>query len=242
MYARPFPRDAMADQPLSQLDHKLIGHLKGTFFVPDYQRGYRWGPYEVQALLDDIWENGTRENGPRDYSLQPVVVTPSSRGDWELVDGQQRLTTLNLVLRYIQQNHFPKAKVTYEMDYETRPETAGFIRELHPDNEAANEKKSGENADFFHVYAAWKTIERWFADKESAEGGEHQATFIGVEVYRFLNKNVRVIWYMASGINARELFARLNIGRIPLTSAELVKALLLARSAGEQQGIERAAQ
>src|SRR3954447_6391519 len=70
------------------LTPRKVGDLEGTFFVPDYQRGYRWGDDEVRRLLDDIKEAGTAE-----YSLQPVVVKPMDDGRWELVDGQQRLTT-----------------------------------------------------------------------------------------------------------------------------------------------------
>ena len=56
------------------------------FYVLAYQRGYRWGEPEVRRLLEDIWESRDRP-----YYLQPVVV--KGYGDeWELVDGQQRLT------------------------------------------------------------------------------------------------------------------------------------------------------
>ncbi|WP_246009897.1 DUF262 domain-containing protein [Actinokineospora cianjurensis] len=72
------------------LEPLLVGEISGTFHVPAYQRGYRWGAVEVRRLLDDIWES---KDEP--YYLQPVVV--KLRGDeWELVDGQQRLTTLFL--------------------------------------------------------------------------------------------------------------------------------------------------
>ena len=45
--------------------------IKGNFFVPDYQRGYRWGENEVKQLLEDIYENGEKS-----YYLQPIVVKP----------------------------------------------------------------------------------------------------------------------------------------------------------------------
>jgi len=83
------------------LDHKSIGSIRGNFFVPAYQRGYRWTREDVKRLLDDVWET-KQVNG--DYSLQPVVVKLINNGsnvadnlgqqEWELIDGQQRLTTL----------------------------------------------------------------------------------------------------------------------------------------------------
>ena len=75
------------------LEPRLVGKISQQFFVPGYQRGYRWGHDEVTRLLNDIWESRNRS-----YYLQPVVVKAHPHGDWELVDGQQRLTTFFLVL------------------------------------------------------------------------------------------------------------------------------------------------
>ena len=77
------------------LDTKLVGSITGKFYIPSYQRGYRWGEEEVTRLLEDILANG-----PNNYCLQPVVVRRD--GDrFELIDGQQRLTTIYLIYKYI---------------------------------------------------------------------------------------------------------------------------------------------
>lgn len=77
------------------LDTKLVGSITGDFYIPSYQRGYRWGEDEVTRLLDDVYNNGTNN-----YCLQPIVVRRN--GDrFELIDGQQRLTTLYLIYRYM---------------------------------------------------------------------------------------------------------------------------------------------
>ena len=77
-----------------KLDIKLVGDIEGNFYVPSYQRGYRWGKTEVKRLLDDICST----EGKRNYCLQPVVVRKN--GDkYELIDGQQRLTTIYLICR-----------------------------------------------------------------------------------------------------------------------------------------------
>ena len=76
------------------LETRLVKDIKGTFVVPSYQRGYRWGRDEVTRLLDDIYENLGKN-----YCLQPVVVARRGDGSYELIDGQQRLTTLMLLLR-----------------------------------------------------------------------------------------------------------------------------------------------
>lgn len=209
------------------LAHKEVGSIHGRFIVPAYQRGYRWGKHEVSALLDDIWENG-----PRDYSLQPVVVMKRGDAEWVLVDGQQRLTTLYLVFRYIH-GHLPKAAPAYTLAYTTRPELEGFLRdEVHTVD--LPEARWKINADFFHLRSAWEVVRTWFEDRGK------DPTDVALEMRSRLVNHVRVIWYQAEDVDARALFSRLNIGRIALTSAELVKALLLARS--DARAPERAAQ
>ena len=72
--------------------------LNERFFVPSYQRGYRWTPRQVEALLDDLegFQLSSRQGSPDAfYCLQPVVVRRRSEREWEIVDGQQRLTTIS---------------------------------------------------------------------------------------------------------------------------------------------------
>lgn len=72
------------------------------FFIPGYQRGFRWSSLQVKQLLEDIREFNKRRNPQPDefYCLQPLVIKIRTGGDYEVVDGQQRLTTLLLILRH----------------------------------------------------------------------------------------------------------------------------------------------
>jgi len=133
----------------SDLRPELVGNIVGAFFVPDYQRGYRWGRDEVTRLLNDIHESAGNK-----YFLQPVVVKRRDDKKWELVDGQQRLTTLSLILRYIQQ-HLPTASLKYSLEYETRPSSAAYLQ--HPTLE-----DSQTNIDFFHIFSAFECVREWF--------------------------------------------------------------------------------
>ena len=78
------------------LEDKLVGQIHGEFVIPSYQRGYRWEPLQVRTLLDDIYQNGQKT-----YCLQPVVVRQMENGKYELIDGQQRLTTLYILIKYL---------------------------------------------------------------------------------------------------------------------------------------------
>lgn len=208
------------EQAVLELMH--VGDIEGRFFVARYQRGYRWGPDEVRRLLDDLWEN--REH---DYSLQPVVV--KRRGEeWELVDGQQRLTTLYLLLRYMELQGLQNVGPMYELHYETRPDSGTYLR--HPEDGAHE-----ENIDFFHIHRAWGCIRDWF---EHLNPGKRQ--HVANKLYDALFEKVSVIWYEAdASLDATELFTRLNVGRIPLTDAELVKAQLLSAIADRDRGLIR---
>ncbi|MEU4557478.1 DUF262 domain-containing protein [Actinoplanes sp. NPDC023936] len=204
------------------LEPKLVGDISGRFYVPAYQRGYRWGEMEVGRLLSDIWESLDQP-----YYLQPVVV--KRHGDeWELVDGQQRLTTLYLIFQFMKSEGLQNSGADYTLRYETRPGSAAYLEEPDP-------ALSQKNIDFFHIHHAYECIRAWFA----AHGNRRQ--YAANKFHAALYEQVRVIWYEAAeDLDAATLFTRLNVGRIPLTDAELVKALLLSRRRGDSSTTDRA--
>ena len=84
---------------------QLFGNDKTKFLIPDYQRPYAWGETECQTLWDDLFnfsfpENDcNRFNRTDEYFLGPIVMFKNEDGKLEIIDGQQRLTTLMLLLR-----------------------------------------------------------------------------------------------------------------------------------------------
>ncbi|MFO0627183.1 MAG: DUF262 domain-containing protein [Polyangiales bacterium] len=199
-----------------------VGKLDGVFRVPAYQRGYRWGDEEVNRLLDDLWE--ARE---RVYCLQPVVVRRDGDGRWELIDGQQRLTTLYLVFRYMERERLKNVPPPYRITYDTRARSEAYLRDL-------DDARKVENIDFFHMHGAFAAIAAWFAKHPTLVLRQSAAD----ELFMALCKTVQVIWYEApQEVSSHELFRRLNVGRIPLTDAELLKAVLL-----KEGGVERPAE
>ncbi len=197
---------------IATLEPRTVGSIRGEFFIAAYQRGYRWGAQEVRLLLDDIVEAAGS-----DYYLQPVVVKKLDEGRWELVDGQQRLTTLYLILRAINR-YLPFIEPQFSLSYETRPGSAAYLNN-------PTEERGSENIDYFHILAASRCIDKWFADRPNPSATASKLNEV-------LDESVRVIWYEAPAtdeFDSRTLFTRLNVGRIPLTDAELVKALLLSR-------------
>jgi len=198
------------------LEPKLVGSIEGEFYVPAYQRGYRWKE-EVRMLLNDIHEISEGKN----YSLQPIVVRKIGEKKFELIDGQQRLTTLYIILKYIKE-FLPKSQIKFSIDYQTRINSRLFLESI----DFKNTDIETNIIDEYFFNEATKTIIEWFGEQED----ESQTA---IELSSKLNRKIRVIWYeVDSTEDSVSLFTRLNIGRIPLTNAELVKALFLSRNNG----------
>lgn len=203
-----------------KLETKKVGSVSGDFYVSSYQRGYRWGESEVTRLLDDIYTNGANS-----YCIQPVVVR--NNGDcYELIDGQQRLTTLYLIYRYMYNasgGFLDEPKFT--LAYQTRVKSADFLKDI-------DMSLREDNIDFWHICNAYETIERWFSSKDK------KSTLTNINTY--FDEQVKMIWYeVGEDEDAIALFTRLNIGKIPLTSAELVKAMFLSRDTNKDMTRER---
>ena len=199
-----------------QLEEKLVGKIEGEFYVPSYQRGYRWDENQVTALLNDVYDNGEKP-----YCLQPIVVRKGDDSRYELIDGQQRLTTLFIIYKFMK-TIFPVVELKYSLIYETRKENQNFFDNMD------DEEKANSNIDFYFIHQAYRTVKNWFAAK-----GATQSIYIVTDFLKRFDNSVKVIWYELQAADEKEaiaLFTRLNIGRIPLTNAELVKALFLCQT------------
>lgn len=207
---------------MNNIELKTVNELSNySFFVPAYQRGYRWTNLEVLDLLNDIDEFEPREIKGSDektwYCLQPIVIKEKTENEYEVIDGQQRLTTTYLILYYLNQDFVERRRdKLFSIDYETRKTSKEYL--LNPEGE------NNDNIDFYFIHEAYKTIEEWFNKKEedpSFDKNNYRSKF------KFSTK---VIWYETNEDDPIKVFTRLNIGKISLTNAELIKALFLNSS------------
>lgn len=166
---------------MSQI-HKLpIGDLKDyNFAIPrSYQRGYRWrADNEVKKLLKDINESET------DYSLQPLILCEKDKDNklYDVVDGQQRLTTILLILGDTKQfENFSHDEIDKNNIKNAKDQIACFMSSLTKEEKTSFMDKVRKS--FFISYIV--------------EGDEDEV---------------------------RKIFTRVNEGKIPLSSAELLKA------------------
>lgn len=194
------------------LNTRLVGKIKGRFVLPDYQRGYRWTDDEVKKLLDDIFANGKNN-----YCLQPVAVKRRSETEYELIDGQQRLTTIYLIYRYLNKGSGGfMSGPRFSMKYDTRNESEKYLQTIDPD-------LADTNIDFYFIHQAYKYIEQYF----DGQGDERQSKM--ADINKYFDQNVSIIWYEVPDGDGVSMFERLNIGKIPLTSSEIVKALFMRK-------------
>lgn len=215
--------------------------LDREFFIRSYQRGYRWDSDHVNDLLNDFEEFIKQPNKAEEefYCLQPIVVKQLSGEEkkkldrfefgeakiYEIIDGQQRITTLTILLHYLKKSlehevfleNIPV--ITYEVREKSKEILSNFSKYIDS-TEAFSELEN--NIDFYHMKVAYATISKWFEEKQERR----------IQVLKLLTSYkincVKVIWYeVAENDNSIDVFRRFNVGKIPLSNAELIKALFL---------------
>lgn len=263
------------------IERKAISSLftGGYFYIPSYQRGYRWTSTQVAQLLRDIFSYANEPHGINNaniegdyYCLQPIVARPITNGEmlkrflpeevftkesnpvWEIIDGQQRLTTIYILYKYLMTKERISeetleedygGKKLYHLIYATRKDSALFLEKL-----GKTDDKIASNIDYFHMQQAYDTIDQWICGKgDYAESGgialckryqvDETVKNVRTTLFNLLNaskgkKNntgsVQVLWYeISKNTDAINEFRKINTGKIYLTDAELIKALFLRR-------------
>lgn len=246
------------EMPVSEL---LTGNYQ--FSIPSYQRGYRWESTEaggedeqeakhVDDLLNDLTYFVTSNPHKKaNYYLQPLMVKPRLLADgsyeWDVLDGQQRLTTMLLVLKCLKERLYGGQQFgLYELKYANRKQL-NFNR-ITFDRASADYDfpKANENLDSYYVRKAKDRIERWY-DNELSNNPSLSDKFKEMLFYpdetRGVNSSpalrAKFIWYNVQALQPGapqlngnrqhdiEVFNRLNRGKISLTDSELIKALFL---------------
>lgn len=220
-----------------------FSELKGkTYVIPFQQRGYKWTSSNVEELLWDLREFIEDANPQKCiYCLQPLAIVSVGENRYTVLDGQQRLTTLYLLYKYLY------GESPYEFDYErdidddiTMSRTT-FLATV----ESISEEQASAKIDFFYIHNAYKHIGKVFMDWAKQSANSIEVTAVNAELAKYINmfktllegnggKSLHVIWYEVVGDKEKqhEIFANLNSGKIHLTNTELIKALLLNSVSG----------
>ena len=221
---------------LAEMDVRMIGNRK--FLIPSYQRGYRWTKENVTDLLDDLVEFCVARNKfskePLKYCLQPIVLQDVGCG-LRIVDGQQRLTTISLILYKLSGKI---EKIKWDIEYE----------ELHDaDGNRLNLKRildeGGDGSiNWVFIKGVLEAIGTW--------KGEHPADAQTIlELLDTDCTNDSGVFFLEyrfddnSDSSGQRTYNEINDGRTPLTSSELLKAMFLVVENGlpeiERQSIAK---
>lgn len=249
------------------------------FYIPSYQRGYRWTEKQVGDLLRDLLcfandfaNEGKEKKQDQFYCLQPVIARPItdedklksmfgteynegilSHGVWEIIDGQQRLTTIFLLYKYLLDQKGWNAetlkeeedgKELYHICYATRDGSTKFLEGLTMKTIKDNDEDiSRDNVDYFHMANAFKYISEWIKTDGKTINIRYQLggslDNIRNSFFKLLNGmsdtkggSVQILWYEIAEVkeknNIKE-FQKINTGKIRLTDAELIKGLFLLK-------------
>lgn len=226
-----------------------------NFFIPDYQRGYRWGTRQIEQFIDDLtnfFEKGKGEF----YCLQPVVVKAMSEEEvklnglnsendnncwYEVIDGQQRLTTIRIILAMFSKIK-RRFKSRFTLMYKTRPSLGEIFDNFIYDDEAdpygvTIENEEHLDIDSWHIIQATRCLLNWLKNGEQRGNGLN--FFEGTFLENFIHeknlegkKSVQIIWYeLRDNSDQNEMFKRLNDKKVSLNNAELIRAMFLSDSA-----------
>ena len=191
------------------------------FNVPSLQRTYRWGEKEITLLLNDLYEfYNTNEDSTNDfYPLQPLILKKSNKNDdtWNVLDGQQRLTTIKLIASFLKMDK----DYCLDISYDTREKTKDFLDNI------SNKKEEdvGTSMELYYIFYAYEVIKAWFQKNKKEKDTEKIDAIRNV---LFEKERTRfVVQEMNIDDDEAKTFQNINQGRIPLSCSELIKALFL---------------
>lgn len=215
--------------------------LNKKYYIPEYQRGYRWEDKQVLNLLDDLDTFFSGDTKGQFYCLQPIVVkevTIDNEKWLEVIDGQQRLTTILILMKVFDQLNAPKFGLpkthSYTIRYATRPliqnifDTISITSEPSTNKAVIDESKNQWPGmiDSLYIYNAAKTILNWFMDEQP------RIFRYGQYFYNTVNsgdKSVQVVWYETNeDKDPHDIFNRMNSLKVGLSCSELIRSIFLS--------------
>ena len=210
---------------------------EGKYIIPSYQRGYKWEEKDIERLLNDINNFNIDENLDLFYCLQNItLVEKNDCNSFNVVDGQQRLTTIVIILSYLEEWSLIKDKLQYDI----RKNTSDFLEEyIYQKSDisgikkwedllekAKTNQKDYDYQDIFYIFNAYKKIQLWFETHKDLKP---------IMKEKILN-HVKMIINLQKKIKEQELFENLNGKRVPLDGADLIRALIITRVARREIG------
>jgi len=213
------------------------------FLIPEYQRSYVWNDDNINDLLDDLWF-AWQNKSDNEYFLGSLVLKrtrESAFTEFEVLDGQQRLTTLFILMAVIrdltnnkqlketckerirqEENEFVGIPERVRIVYKIRDNVEEFINKFIlegdcTENPEIKEKIDTKNVSISHMAKAIETIRNFFKDRTDSEM-EGFAKFLGL--------NAVFIYVSTESMeDAFRMFTILNNRGLPLSNTDILKSI-----------------
>lgn len=223
----------------------LLTDKHSDFLIPDYQRPYAWGEDECATLWDDLFsfafpndDCDAFDSSADEYFLGPIVTFKNDAGQLEIIDGQQRLTTIMLLLRAFYDKF---ANMKDKQSVKVRESIAGCVWKtdefdepdmgaLKIDSEVASDADKGEFLDILRhgsvgagARSAYARNYAFFSRK-MAEMASEWPTYIALLAARILNNVILLPIEAESQDTALRIFSTLNDRGLPLADADIFKS------------------
>ena len=206
----------------------LRKELTGYYNIPEYQRGYKWNEANIVALLNDI-EKFRQETGNAEatfYCLQNITLVKNTNANcFHVVDGQQRLTTLLILLSFLQhETDSTPLLLENKLQYSIRPETHEFITKQVLTGHIWEKETVPERKDQYYIREVARSIQAWFKENTATDKG------------KFLEILLSRVKLIVNVVDDKEekIFSSLNGGKVNLDGADLLRAILMTRAAKEK--------
>lgn len=197
------------------------------FNIPEYQRGYKWTADNVIQLLNDL-KNFRKGDSDAFYCLQNITIAKNKLNDrycMNVIDGQQRLTTLFIIVSYIQRSlvgniiennsGILKYSVRRTTDEYLRSEVlSGFLWNADINSDQAKSK------DLYYLMEVARAIDDWFKNNDLAP--------------KVILDDLKIIVNRVDSGDEETVFASLNGGKVDLDGSDLVRAILITRAAKQK--------
>jgi hypothetical protein len=201
-----------------------------TFIIPYLQRAYKWKEKQAKQMLEDFSEFLKQEKTY--YCMQPLAVVKIGDNKYELLDGQQRLTTLLILWRILFESD-EKTSYPYKFEYERDSSESNTLINRYSFITESDEIKKGEygNIDEYYMSKVYGAIKLYFDNPNNKKTDEQKADNYKETFKKLLKgegKHILFLWYEVNEEEKHTTFAHLNSGKIELTCSELIKAILLS--------------
>ena len=214
---------------MSKLNKNIAEIWQDDYVVPLYQRNYAWQESQIQQLLQDIYDNSKMPGS--NYFIGSLVVLQRPDGVYEVIDGQQRLTTLHIICKTLNMLDVP------HLSYDSRPEVEDFFKGLFASassKEYSEECKKRDSRKIYRLVEAIDIVESTDIHTHPGFPDDKTISLSSMDdrekrqFKEYLNNNVVIVrTILPSDTDVAAYFEIMNNRGEQLQEHEIIKALMM---------------